>query len=70
MRRKKNQVYQVELEAAAMRKDDQYEKLLEEYEESGCHVTHLSVEVRCRGFIDERSGSVPSASTIVPQIAL
>ena len=42
------------IEAAHIRKDDRYEKLLKECEEAGWEASHFSVEVGCRGFIGER----------------
>jgi hypothetical protein len=42
------------IDAAQVRKDDRYEKLLEECEEANWTATHLSVEVGCRGFIGNR----------------
>ena len=42
------------IDAAQVRKDDRYEKLLEECEEANWTATHLSVEVGCRGYIGNR----------------
>ena len=42
------------IEAARLRKDDRYEKLIEECEDAGWSAMHLSVEVGCRGYIGER----------------
>ena len=42
------------IEAAHLRKNDRYEKLIQECEEVGWKATHYSVEVGCRGFIGVR----------------
>ena len=42
------------IEAAHIRKDVRYEKLLKECEEAGWEASHFSVEVGCRGFIGQR----------------
>ena len=42
------------IDAARERKDDRYEKLVEECEEAGWSAAHFSVEVGCRGFVGER----------------
>ena len=42
------------IDAAQVRKDERYEQLLEECEDSNWTATHLSVEVGCRGFIGNR----------------
>ena len=42
------------IEAANIRKNDRYDKLIEECEEAGWKAMHLSVEVGCRGFIGTR----------------
>ena len=46
--------YKDNIEAAHVRKDDRYQKLLDECEDAGWEATHFSVEVGCRGFIGER----------------
>ena len=42
------------IDAAQVRKDDRYEKLLEECEDANWTATHLSEEVGRRGFIGNR----------------
>ena len=42
------------IDAAQVRKDDRYEKLLSECEEANWTATHLSVEVGCKGFVGNR----------------
>ena len=46
--------YEDNIEAAHIRKDDRYQKLLDECEEAGWEATHFTVEVGCRGYIGER----------------
>ena len=42
------------IDAAHVRKEDRYEQLLKECEDSNWVATHLSVEVGCRGFVGNR----------------
>ena len=42
------------IDAAQIRKDERYEQLLDDCEESGWSAKHFSVEVGCRGFIGKR----------------
>ena len=42
------------IDAAQTRKDERYEKLLDECEENGWSAKHFPIEVGCRGFIGHR----------------
>ena len=42
------------IDAAHLRKNDRYEKLIQECEEAGWSATNFSVEAGCRGFIGQR----------------